>query len=123
MRMAQESGAGDEDYVQRAVIHYEINTGVAFKLRHYEVQEIRPEGRDKARVAARKKKGSKSGSTSNVNEDALAKLMVTEMTTPEKEERLAFLDIKRREVECRERELEQQDMRFYLQPYDHLTRD
>ncbi|GJR15235.1 hypothetical protein Tco_0797887 [Tanacetum coccineum] len=41
----------------------------------------------------------------------------------EKEKRLAFLDIKRREVKCRERELEQQDMRFYLQPYDHLTGD
>nr|GEY44780.1 hypothetical protein [Tanacetum cinerariifolium] len=57
------------------------------------------------------------------DEDALARLMVTEMTTHEKEERLAFLDIKRREVECREREIEQQDMRFYLQPYDHLTGD
>ncbi|GJR30885.1 ferredoxin, root R-B1-like protein, partial [Tanacetum coccineum] len=55
--------------------------------------------------------------------DALAKLMVTEMTAQEKEERLAFLYIKRREVDCRERELEQQDMRFYLQPYDHLTGD
>ncbi|GJS46764.1 hypothetical protein Tco_0596885 [Tanacetum coccineum] len=37
--------------------------------------------------------------------------------------RLAFLEIKRREVECREREIKQQDMRFYLQPYDHLTGD
>nr|GEY04419.1 hypothetical protein [Tanacetum cinerariifolium] len=62
-------------------------------------------------------------STSNVNKDALAKLMVTEMTDQEKEERLAFLDIKSREVECHERELEQQDVRFYLQPYDHLTGD
>ncbi|GJW38532.1 hypothetical protein Tco_0064377 [Tanacetum coccineum] len=71
----------------------------------------------------RKNKGSKSAGSSNVNEDALARLMVTEMTAHEKEERLAFLDIKRREVECREREIEQQDMRFYLQPYDHLTGD
>nr|GEU58484.1 reverse transcriptase domain-containing protein [Tanacetum cinerariifolium] len=134
------------------MICYEIDTGVAFKLRHYwdilkdrpkwqeialpkfstgsrgskrhkssgyssfntesreqsinlntivgdidedDVQEIRPEGRYKARAAARKKKGSKSGSTSNVNEDALAKLMVTEMTAQERKERLAFLDIKR----------------------------
>ncbi|GJZ95298.1 ribonuclease H-like domain-containing protein [Tanacetum coccineum] len=69
---------------------------------------------DKITAAARKKKGSKSGSTSNVNEDALTKLMVTKMTAQEKEERLTFLDIKMREVECRERELEQQDMRFYL---------
>ncbi|GJX08582.1 hypothetical protein Tco_0196514 [Tanacetum coccineum] len=41
----------------------------------------------------------------------------------EKQERLAFLDIKRREVECREQEIEQQDMRLYLQAYDHLTGD
>ncbi|GJX57386.1 hypothetical protein Tco_0287283 [Tanacetum coccineum] len=45
------------------------------------------------------------------------------MGAQEKEERLAFLEIKRREVECRGREIEQQDMRFYLQPYDHLTGD
>ncbi|GKD80231.1 hypothetical protein Tco_1342852, partial [Tanacetum coccineum] len=54
---------------------------------------------------------------------ALARLMVTEMGAHEKEERLAFLEIKRMEVECREREIKQQDMRFYLQPYDHLTGD
>ncbi|GJR06706.1 retrovirus-related pol polyprotein from transposon TNT 1-94 [Tanacetum coccineum] len=77
-----------------------------------EVQEIRPYGKDKVRAAARKNKGSKSTGSSNVNEDALAKLMVTEMTAQEKEERLAFLDIKRREVACRERDLEQQDMRM-----------
>nr|GFD12478.1 hypothetical protein [Tanacetum cinerariifolium] len=45
-----------------------------------EVQEIRrPRGRDKAR-AARKNKGSKTSGSSSVNEDALARLMVTEMT-------------------------------------------
>ncbi|GKD41430.1 hypothetical protein Tco_1261637 [Tanacetum coccineum] len=88
-----------------------------------EVQEIRrPEGRDKARAAG-KKKGSKASGSSTMNEDALARLMVTEMTAQEKEERLAFLEIKKREVECHEREIEQQDMRFYLQPYDHLTGD
>ncbi|GJV43283.1 hypothetical protein Tco_1427819 [Tanacetum coccineum] len=81
----------------------------------------RPEGRDKARVAARKNKGSKSSASSSVNEDALARLMVTEMGAQEKEERLAFLEIKRREMECRERELEQQDMMFYPQSYDHLV--
>ncbi|GKE93532.1 hypothetical protein Tco_1574627 [Tanacetum coccineum] len=53
--------------------------------------------------------------------------MVTEMTTQEKEQRDAFIEIKRREVKCRERELatqeyqRQEDIRFYLQPYDHLT--
>ncbi|GJY74256.1 gamma-glutamyltranspeptidase 1 [Tanacetum coccineum] len=180
MRMAQESGAGDDDYIQRAMIHYEINTGIPFKLRHCweilkdhpkwqeitllkfstgsggskrhkssgsnsfstdsreasinlntnvgdndedEVQEVqRPEGRDKTR-AARKKERSKASGSSNVNEDALARLMVTKMTTQEKAKCLAFLEIKKREVECREREIEQQDMRFYLHPYDHLTGD
>ncbi|GJW18461.1 hypothetical protein Tco_0025897 [Tanacetum coccineum] len=29
-----ESGAGNEDYVQRAMIDYEIETGIPFKLRH-----------------------------------------------------------------------------------------
>ncbi|GJS03576.1 glutathione S-transferase T3-like protein [Tanacetum coccineum] len=180
MRMAQESGAEDEDYVQRAMIQYEIETRIPFKLRHCweilkdrpkwqeiaipkfstesggskrhkssgsssfntesgeasinlntnvgdndedEVQEIRrPEGRDKARGAG-KNKGSKMSGSSTINEDALARLMVSEMTAHEKEERLAFLKIKRREVECCEREIKQQDMRLYLLPYDHLTRD
>ncbi|GJR72345.1 glutathione S-transferase T3-like protein [Tanacetum coccineum] len=180
MRMAQESGAKDEDYVQRAMIHYEIEIEIPFKLRHcWEIlkdlpkwQEIatpkfstgsggskrhkssgsssfntesgeasinlntnvgdndedevhkirRPKGRDKARGAG-KNKGSKASGSSTVNKDALARLMVTEMASQEKEERLAFLKIKMREVECRERKIEQQDMMFYLQPYDHLTGD
>ncbi|GKB14818.1 hypothetical protein Tco_0848741 [Tanacetum coccineum] len=95
-----------------------------------EVQEIRrPEGRDKARDAG-KNKGSKAPGSLYVNEDALARLMVTEMTAQEKEQRKKFLEIKRREVKCRERKAatqeyrqEQEYMRFYLQPYDHLTRD
>ncbi|GJW15217.1 arginine--tRNA ligase, chloroplastic/mitochondrial [Tanacetum coccineum] len=53
---------------------------------------------------ARKNKGSKASGSSTINEDALARLVVTEMTSQEKKERLAFIDIKRREVECRERE-------------------
>ncbi|GKF13851.1 hypothetical protein Tco_0055313 [Tanacetum coccineum] len=157
----QESGAGDEDkdYVQRVMIHYEIETEIPFKLRHWskgskrhkssgsssfntesgeasinlntnvgdsdedEVQEIRRlEGMDKARGAG-KNKGSKASGSTTVNEDPFARLMVTEMTAQEKEDCLAFLEIKRREVECREREIEQLDMRFYLQPYDHLSED
>ncbi|GKE85510.1 hypothetical protein Tco_1559252 [Tanacetum coccineum] len=43
MRMAQESGARDEDYVQRAMIHYEIETKISFKLRHcWEILKDRP---------------------------------------------------------------------------------
>ncbi|GJV89351.1 putative ribonuclease H-like domain-containing protein [Tanacetum coccineum] len=47
-----------------------------------------------------------------------------------KEQRLAFLKIKMRDVECRERELamqeyrqRQEDIMFYMQPYDNLTGD
>nr|GEX87543.1 glutathione S-transferase T3-like [Tanacetum cinerariifolium] len=154
VRMAQESGTRDEDYVQKEMIHYEVETGIPFKLRHYwEVLKDRPkwqeiaflkfstgsggskrhkssdsssfntEGRDKARAAGRKNKGSKPTGSSTLNEDEMARLMVTEMTALEKEERLAFLEIKRREVECQKREIEQQDTRFYLQPCDHLTGD
>ncbi|GJR86751.1 hypothetical protein Tco_0210762 [Tanacetum coccineum] len=101
MRMTQESRAGDEDY---------------------EIRQSR--GRDKARVAGKNERSKASGS-STVNEDALARLMVTEMTAQENEQREKFLEIKRREVKCREREIatqeyrqEQEDMRFYLQPYD-----
>ncbi|GKC75132.1 hypothetical protein Tco_1125906 [Tanacetum coccineum] len=131
MRMGPVSGVGDAYYIERAMNHYEIETGLPFKLCHcWEVlkdhpkwKEIaipnfntgsegdtvleiqRPEGRDKARAVVRKNKGSKSSASSSVNEDALARLMLTEMGAQEKEEHLAFLDIKRREVECREREL------------------
>ncbi|GJV46421.1 putative reverse transcriptase domain-containing protein [Tanacetum coccineum] len=95
-----------------------------------EVHEIRrPMSRDKAKDDA-KKKGSRASGSSSANDKALAKLMVTEMASQEKEERLAFSEIKRREVECHEREVRnqeyrqrQEDIRFYLQPYDHLTGD
>ncbi|GKD34386.1 hypothetical protein Tco_1249895 [Tanacetum coccineum] len=102
MRMGPESGAGDEDYVQKALIHYQIDTGIPFKFRycweilknHPKRQEIaiptfstvvegsskealeiqRPQGRDKAKAAG-KKRGSKSSASasSSVNEDALAR--------------------------------------------------
>ncbi|GKF31512.1 hypothetical protein Tco_0101310, partial [Tanacetum coccineum] len=91
-----------------------------------DVQEIRRlEGRDKA-----KNKGSKVSGSSTMNDDALAKLMVTEMTAAEVAQREKFMELKRREVECREREIaaaeyraQQEDMRLYLQPYEHLTED
>nr|GEZ16621.1 hypothetical protein [Tanacetum cinerariifolium] len=34
MSMTQESGAGDEDYVQKAMIHYQAETGLPIKFRH-----------------------------------------------------------------------------------------
>ncbi|GKD38399.1 glutathione S-transferase T3-like protein [Tanacetum coccineum] len=140
-RMTQESGAGDEDYIQKAMIPYQAECGLPFKFRQeiafpnfnqgsqgsskrhkssgsnsfnaksgdaiinlnntvndeYDVQEIRrPEGRDKA-----KNKGSKASGSSTMNDDALARLMVTEMTAAEVAQREKFMELKRREVEYR----------------------
>ncbi|GJY76387.1 hypothetical protein Tco_0481503 [Tanacetum coccineum] len=82
-------------------------------------------GRDKA-----KNKWSKASGSSTMNDDALARLMVTEMTAAEVAQREKFMELKRREVECREREIaaaeyqaQQEDMKLYLQPYEHLTGD
>ncbi|GKE45759.1 hypothetical protein Tco_1473043 [Tanacetum coccineum] len=72
-----------------------------------------------------------------MNDEALARLMVSELATQseiamamKKEEHATFLEIKMREVECREREnamqeyiQHQEDIRFYMQPSDHLIRD
>nr|GEV35677.1 hypothetical protein [Tanacetum cinerariifolium] len=86
-----------------------------------EVKEIRQPGdRDKAR-AAEKNKGTNVLGSSTMNDDALSRLMVTEMTAQKKEKRLTFIEIKRREVACREREVtaqqcraQQEDIMFYL---------
>nr|GEX67207.1 reverse transcriptase domain-containing protein [Tanacetum cinerariifolium] len=68
-----------------------------------EVQEIRrPGGRDKARAAA-ENNGSKASGSSTMNDDALARLMVNEMTSAEVQQRKAFMELKRREVERRKR--------------------
>nr|GEV72268.1 hypothetical protein [Tanacetum cinerariifolium] len=93
-----------------------------------EVKKIRrPGGMDKARAAA-KNKGSKASTSSTMNDDALARLVVNEMTAAKVEQREAFIELKMREVECREREIaatkyraQQEDMKLYLQPYNHLT--
>nr|GFB47065.1 hypothetical protein [Tanacetum cinerariifolium] len=70
-----------------------------------EVQEIRrPGDRDKPRAAA-KNKGSKASGSSTMNDNALARLTVNEMTADEVEQRDAFMELKRGEVECREREI------------------
>ncbi|GJY48351.1 hypothetical protein Tco_0438307 [Tanacetum coccineum] len=180
MRMAQESGAGDEDYIQKAMIHYQVECELPFKFCHCwkvlkdspkfqeisfpnfnqgsqgsskrhkssgsssfnaesgdaninlnnivddedDVQEIRrPEGKDKE-----KNKGSKASGSSTMNDDALARLMVTEMTAAKVAQLEKFIELKKREVECRKREIaaaeyraQQEEMRLYLQPYEDLT--
>ncbi|GJY80796.1 hypothetical protein Tco_0493547 [Tanacetum coccineum] len=72
---------------------------------------------DKAKGLKKKVAGS-SGSSSSMNDEALARLMLSELPTQnktvmamKKEECAAFLEIKRREVECREREIEMQEYR------------
>ncbi|GJZ05311.1 ABC transporter B family member 15-like protein [Tanacetum coccineum] len=64
-----------------------------------------------------------------MNDDELARLMVTEMTAQEKEQREAFLEIKRREVECRKREIaaqeyrqRQEDIRLYVAQFQLALR-
>ncbi|GKF90959.1 hypothetical protein Tco_0274660, partial [Tanacetum coccineum] len=52
-----------------------------------------------------KNKGSKALGSSTMNDDALARLMVTELTTAEVAQREKFIHLKRMEVECREREI------------------
>ncbi|GJR53321.1 hypothetical protein Tco_1403842 [Tanacetum coccineum] len=166
LHMAQDSRVGDEDYFNKAleqIVPKYLNPNGAKKSKTFgsssfntefgdasfnlnvdagdedenEVREIsRPMGRDKARCL--KKKGTGSfGSSVNMTDEALARLMVSELATQtasamtmNKEERATYMEIKRREVECRERELElqayrqrQEDMKFYMQPYDHLTVD
>ncbi|GKB64301.1 hypothetical protein Tco_0920487 [Tanacetum coccineum] len=112
MRREQASGAGDKDYFATTLLDYEAEFGIPFTLPHC-------------------------WESSSVNGEALARLMVSELATHneramamKKDERLAFLEIKTMEVECRERELamheykqRQKDVRFYMQPYNHLTED
>ncbi|GJV27619.1 retrotransposon protein, putative, ty1-copia subclass [Tanacetum coccineum] len=85
-----------------------------------EVQELRrPMGRDKAKGL--KKKGARSSRlSSSTNDEVLARLMFSELAMHnqrairmKKEKCLAFLEIKRREVECRERELKMQEISNY----------
>ncbi|GJZ96650.1 hypothetical protein Tco_0668984 [Tanacetum coccineum] len=95
----------------------------------WEKKELaRPLDTDKAEGSKKKGAGS-SGSSSSMNDEALARLMVPELAM-KKKERLAFLEIRRRKVKIRERELAmqeykqcQKDIMFYVQPYNHLTRD
>nr|GEX53631.1 hypothetical protein [Tanacetum cinerariifolium] len=85
-----------------------LNTNVGYNDED-EVQEIRRTvDRDKARAAA-KNKVSKTSGSSTMNDHPLARLMVTEITAQEKEEHLAFIEIKEREVECHEREVAAQE--------------
>ncbi|GJY99690.1 hypothetical protein Tco_0517120 [Tanacetum coccineum] len=151
--MVKESGAGDEDYVQKAMVHYQAETGLPFKFRHcWDVLKDSPKFQDIAfpnlnqgsQGSSKKHKSSGSNSFNTESGDASINLNNTVVNDDEVQEirrpggagtkrKLlrkikAFIELKRREVECREREIaateyraQQEDMKLYLQPYDHLT--
>ncbi|GKD81618.1 hypothetical protein Tco_1348457 [Tanacetum coccineum] len=131
MRTLQESGAEDEDYYNSLIGHFlTMKLKPKFRLNFVSVVRFSPkwmqnevpkflaepgEGsgkrykiyRDKAK-GYMKKKWPRSSGSSSMNDDALARLM----------------------AECHDRELaihesiqRQEDMRFYMQSYDHLTGD
>nr|GEV26846.1 hypothetical protein [Tanacetum cinerariifolium] len=136
MRMAQESGAGDEDYVQKAMLHYEHETRVPFRYRHcWDVLKDSPKFQEIAfpnfnqRYEGSSKRHKSSGSSSLVRStQSLGTLVDGKRDDGKVEQRDAFMELKRREVECREREVaateyraQQEDIKLYLSPYDHLT--
>nr|GEW59665.1 hypothetical protein [Tanacetum cinerariifolium] len=97
MRKLQESRASDEDYYAMALVDYEAKT-ITSLLGDFKWDK------DDA-----KKKGSRASRSSSMNDEELVRLMVSEMALQneraiemQKEERLAFLEIKRREMDCRE---------------------
>ncbi|GJW45199.1 hypothetical protein Tco_0073998 [Tanacetum coccineum] len=141
MRMAQESGAGDEDYVQKAMIHYQAETGLPFKFRHcWDVLKDSPKFADIAfpnlsqGSQGSNKRHNSSGSSSFNTESGDANINLNNTIAGDDEvvagddEVLVVNEMTADEVECREREIaateyraQQEDMKLYLQPYDHLT--
>ncbi|GJU68738.1 hypothetical protein Tco_1254997 [Tanacetum coccineum] len=108
---ASESSSMNDDALARLMEYRQRQEDIRFYLQPYDhlnrdarlaMEELRAEikanatGRDKARDAA-KKKGSRAFGSSSMNDDALARLMEY--------------------LQC------QEDIKFYLQPYDNLTRD
>nr|GEU66427.1 hypothetical protein [Tanacetum cinerariifolium] len=126
MRRAHTSGAEDEVYFATTLLDYEfeyesgdasINLNVdAGDDEEDEVEELaQPMGRDKAKGSKKKGVGS-SGSSSSMNDKALTRLMVSELSmhnkrsmAMEKEEHLAYLEMRKRDVEIHERELAMQE--------------
>nr|GFC84780.1 hypothetical protein [Tanacetum cinerariifolium] len=86
---------------EEAIINLNTNVGDNNKDEVHEIR--RPGGRDKARASG-KNKGSKTSRSSSVNEDALARLMVTDMTG-ERTTRKILRDQKMN-VECHDERLQ-----------------
>nr|GFC72186.1 hypothetical protein [Tanacetum cinerariifolium] len=122
LKFSAKSGGGSKRYKSFGSSSFNIESGKASinlnaNFRDDEVPEIRrPMGRDKAKDAT-KKKGSRALGSSSMNDEALARLMVTRMASQEKEERLSFLEIKRRKVKCREKEVRAEIKAKYNLPY------
>ncbi|GJY02068.1 putative reverse transcriptase domain-containing protein, partial [Tanacetum coccineum] len=86
IRMAHESGAGDEDYVQKAMIHYQAETGLPFKFRHcWDVLKNSPKFKEIAfpnfnqgsEGSSKRRKSSSSSSFNTESEDANINLNTT----------------------------------------------
>ncbi|GJT09857.1 hypothetical protein Tco_0856899 [Tanacetum coccineum] len=141
MRMAQESGDGDEDYIQKAMIHYQAQTGLPFKFRHYrDVLKDNPKFTDIAfpnlsqwsQGSNKRHNSSGSSSFNTESEDANINLNNTvagdDEVVADDDEVLVVNEMTADDVECREQEIaateyraQQEDMKLYIQPYDHLT--
>ncbi|GJX35894.1 hypothetical protein Tco_0247451 [Tanacetum coccineum] len=107
MRRVHESGARDEDYYNRALLNYEAEQGMQFTLCHcWEMRCMKFDDNGQGQSACLRKKGPRSsGSSSSMNDEALARLMVFELAMHnerairmKKEECLAFMEIKKREL-------------------------
>ncbi|GJR25555.1 hypothetical protein Tco_1101787 [Tanacetum coccineum] len=99
-----ESGAGDEDYYNMTLLHYEAQTRVPFKLRHcWEVLKGSPQWMNSKvpKFLTKSREGTK--------QKVLRRRKGRDHWDRQNEERKAFLKIKRKEVECRERELANQE--------------
>ncbi|GKE24455.1 hypothetical protein Tco_1435967 [Tanacetum coccineum] len=102
MHRLQESGVGDEDYFNRALLDYEAETEVSFKLRHCSDKRYKTYGSSSFNAEYRE-------ASINMNVD----VGDDDGDEVQFDDRLA--GTKRKEYRQH-----QEDIRFYLQPYDHL---
>ncbi|GJR81094.1 hypothetical protein Tco_0151879 [Tanacetum coccineum] len=118
-----ESGAGDEDYVQRAMIHYQAETGLPFKFRHcWDVLKDSLKWKEIALLnfntgfegGSKRHKSSGSSSFNTESEDASINLNTNVVDEDE---------VYGNRDDTTKYRQQQEDIRFYLQAYDHLTGD
>ncbi|GJV21183.1 hypothetical protein Tco_1370203 [Tanacetum coccineum] len=149
MRMAQESEASDEDYINMALIHYQAETGNTFKYRHYwevlkdspkwNTQELLKFATESERGSKRHKSSSSSsfniefGDASinlntNVGDNDEDEVQEIPQTMGRDKARAAGKNKVSGSSSMNDEALPSsgvsstpKDIRFYLLPYDHLT--